>query len=186
MKKKWVWILLGSVAALLVAVIAVRMWFTSPGIRVFGNEIHVDLSEECYIIDGQTGELLNETTVIIKGATDRNDQSLFDGELKIIGYQNSADGEISALKAIETTESGCWTITHLENCTHQEEDDNGITKPVEHFCDYSYTYYLYPNEPDKLVVLIESFSVYKPLYAVCADSAEAALVRYEEFMKDQP
>jgi hypothetical protein len=137
------------------------------------------------MIDGQTGELLGNTTVVMNGATDRTDRELFDGELKIIGYQNSANGTITALKAIEITDSGCWIITHLENCTHQEEDDKGVIKDVEHFCDYSYTYYLHPDAPGNLVVLIESFNKNQPMYAVCADSEEAAMERYEEFMKDR-
>ena len=66
------------------------------------------------------------------------------------------------------------------------EDENGVTKDVEHFCDYSYTYYLYPEDPGATVVLIESFDQYQPMYAVCADNEEAALERYEEFMKERP
>ena len=130
--------------------------------------------------------MLDETTVSMKGATSRNDQELFDGDLKILGYQNSASGTVTALKVIEQAEDGCWIITHMENCTHRETDLNGITKDVEHFCDYSYTYYLYPENPGSLVVLIESFDQYQPMYAVCADSEQAALERYEEFMKTRP
>lgn len=185
MKKKLSWILVAAVAVLLIAIIGIRVWYISPGVHVLGKEIHVDLSQKCYIIDGLTGELWDETTVSVKGETSRNDQSLFDGDLKVIGYQNSATGKITATKAIEITESGCWTITHLESCTHQEEDDNGITKPVEHILDYSYTYYLYPNESDKLVVLIETFDANKPMYAVCADSEEHALSLYEDFLERQ-
>ena len=186
MKRKW-WLLLVAVVIVVVLVaLGLRIWLVSPGIRVLGNDIHVDLSQKCYVIDGQTGELLDETTVIIKGTTSRSDRELFDGELKILGYQNSASGTVTALKAIEKKTNDCWIISHLENCTHQEEDANGIIKPVEHFCDYSYTYYLYPDDPGRLVVLIESFDQYEPKYAVCADSEEAALERYQEFMKQDP
>lgn len=182
MKLKWGFILIAVILLLVLSVVGLKIWFSSPGIHIFGNDIHVDLTQECYIIDGQTGEMLDETTVTVKGATSSRDREIFDGELKIIGYQNSAAGTIEALKAIETADDGTWIITHLENCTHPETDENGITKDVEHFCDYSYTYYLYPEEPGQLVVLIESFDQYNPMYAVCADSEEAALERYEEFM----
>lgn len=185
MKIKWGWILVAVVLMLFAAALGLRLWFNAPGVRVLGDDIHVDLSQKCYIIDGQTGELLDETTVTVKGATSRSDQKLFDGELKILGYQNSATGTITALKAIETTGEGYIIITHFENCTHRETDENGITKDVEHFCDYSYTYYLYPDAPGNLVVLIESFNKNQPMYAVCADSEEAAMERYEEFMKDR-
>lgn len=186
MKNKWGWIGVTAVIILVAVALFVRIWFISPGIRVLGHEIHVNLSQTCYIIDGQTGEMLDETTVTVKGATSRNDHNLFDGELKILGYQNSASGTVTALKSIEVTEDGCWKIEHLENCTHRETDENGVTKDVEHFCDYSYTYYLYPGDPGKLVVLIESFDEYKPLYAVCAASEEAAQERYEDFLKHRP
>ena len=182
MKNKWGLIPVAAVVILVLASLGVRIWFISPGIRIFGNDIHVDLTQKCFIIDGQTAEILDETTVTVEGSTSRRDRQLFDGELKIIGYQNSASGTITALKAIEKTEKGVWIITHLENCTHQEEDENGVIKDVEHFCDYSYTYYLFPEDSEKLVVLIESFDQYQPMYAVCADSEEAALVRYKEYL----
>ena len=185
MKMKWGWIFAAAATLLLFAVLGVRIWFTAPGIRVMGNEIHVDLDQKCFIIDGQTGEMLDETTVTINGATSKTDRQLFDGKLEIFGYQNSASGTITALKAIERDDKGNWIITYLENCTHEEEDENGIIKDVEHFCDYSYTYYLYPNAPEQLVVLIESFNQYQPVYAVCADNEEAALQRYEEFMNQR-
>lgn len=186
MKVKWGLALVITVAVLLAAVIGVRIWCTSPGIRVLGNEIHVNLSQKCFLIDEQSGEIVDETTVTVKGGADRNDSTLFDGELKILGYQNSETGKITALKAVETAEDGCRIITYLENCTHREKDENGITKDVEHFCDYSYTYYLYPDAPEKTVVLIESFSKNQPVYAVCADSEQAALDRYEEFLEYRP
>lgn len=185
MKLKWSWIPVAAIVLLVLVALGLRLWFNSPGIRILGNEIHVDLMQKCFIIDAQTGEVLDETTVTVDGATSRNDSSLFDGELKILGYQNSATGTVTAVKAIELVDESCWTITHLENCTHQETDVNGITKDVEHFCDYSYTYYLFPDAPEQMVVLIESFDEYKPMYAVCADSQETALARYEEFLKNR-
>lgn len=186
MKKKWGLIPVAAVVLLVLVAFGIRIWFISPGIHILGNDIHVDLSQKCFIFDGQTGELLDETTVTVKGATSRADRELFDGELKILGYQNSASGTVTALKSIETLDNGCWTITHLENCTHQEKDFDGVTKDVEHFCDYSYTYYLYPDTPEQMVVLIESFDQYQPMYAVCADSESSALERYEEFIKQSP
>ena len=186
MKLKWGWVLIAVVVALVIGALGLRFWFNAPGVRVFGNDIHVNLTQKCYIIDGQTGELLDETTVTVKGETSRHDNELFDGELKILGYQNSASGTVTSLKAIEVAADGCRIITHLENCTHRETDGNGITKDVEHFCDYSYKYYLYPDDAQHLVVLIESFEQYRPMYAVCADSEESALERYEEFMKNRP
>ena len=81
MKIKWGWILVAVVLMLFAAALGLRLWFNAPGVRVLGDDIHVDVSQKCYIIDGQTGELLDETTVTVKGATSRSDQKLIDGEL---------------------------------------------------------------------------------------------------------
>ena len=186
MKSKWYLIPVIAVILLVIVALGFRIWFISPGFHVVGNDIHVDVTHKCFIIDGQTGELLDETTVTVTGGTSRSNGALFDGDLKILGYQNSASGTITSLKSIEKSENGCWMITHLENCTHQETDENGVSKDVEHFCDYSYTYYLFPDDPERIVVLIESFDQYEPKYAVCADSEQDALERYEEFLKHRP
>jgi hypothetical protein len=186
MKNKW-WICLVAVIVVLVlAVFGIRIWFKSPGIHVWGDEIHINLTEKCFVFDGRTGELEDETTVTVKGGTSRSDKELFDGDLKVIGYQNFADGTITDLKAIEKREDDSYIITHMENCTHPEEDDNGIIKDVEHFCDYSYYYYIDPNDPTRLVVAIDSTSRYKTMYAVCAENEEAAQARYEEFISKLP
>lgn len=186
MKSKWWMCLVAVIAVLVLVVFGIRIWFVSPGIHVLGDEIHINLTEKCFVIDGRTGELEYETTVTVKGGTSRSDQELFDGDLKVIGYQNSADGTITDLKAIEKRDDGSYIITHMENCTHQEEDENGITKDVEHFCDYSYYYYIDPSDPGQLVVAIDSMNEYKTVYAVCAESEEAALARYEEFTSKLP
>lgn len=182
MKNKWIWVGTAALALIVAAVLSVRLWFVSSGIHVLGNDIHVELTQKCYMIDGSTGEVVDETTVSINGSTSRTDKELFDGELKVLGYQNSASGTVTSLKSIETDENGCWQISHIENCTHQEDID-GIIQDVEHFCDYNYTYYIYPHEPKLLVVLVESFAQDQPQYAVCADTEEEALERYERFLE---
>lgn len=186
MKIKWGICLVVVVAVLVLGVLGLRIWFVSPGIHTFGKDIHVNLTQKCFIIDGTTGEIVDETTVTVKGGTDSADRELFDGDLKILGYQNTADGTITALKAIEKRDNGTYMITHMENCTHPEEGENGIIKDVEHFCDYSYYYYLYPKDAGQLVVVIDSLNQYNRSYAVCAENEEAALVRYEEFVRQLP
>ncbi len=181
-KNIWFWILITIVAVLVTGVVALRCWFVSPGIRMFGKDIHVELSRKCYIIDAQSGEVVDETTLTINGSSSSSDVAIFDGELKIMGYQNSATGTVTALKSIEIKDDGIWEITHLENCTHQETVDD-VIKDVEHFCDYSYTYYIHPDEPELVVALIESFIKYNPQYAVCADTEEEALARYALFLE---
>ena len=182
MQRKWGWLLAAAVIILVGSVLGIRIWFMSPGVHVLGKEIHVNLTEICYLIDGQTEEVLDETILSINGGTSRSDRMLFDGEMKVLGYENSASGTVTGIKSIEVTDSGCWMITHIENCTHQENVD-GIIKDVEHFCDYQYTYYVYPEDPQATVVLIDSFNDPAPIYAVCASDEEEAQKDFVRFLE---
>lgn len=180
MKSKW-WLLGGIAAVLAVGVIALSVWFNSPGIHVLGKEIHIDITQGCYIIDGITGEVIDETAISIDGATSRADSEIFHGKMKVVGYENTASGSITSQKVIDIGEDGIWRISHLENCTHRETVD-GVTRDVEHFCDLNYTYYLSPCTPDRLIVLIESFETAKPLYAISAPDEATALEVYRDFV----
>ena len=182
MQRKWGWLLAAAVIILVSTVLVLRIWFMSPGIHVLGKEIHINLTESCYLFDGETDELLDETILSINGGTSRSDRTLFDGEMKVLGYENSASGTVTGIKSIEVTEAGCWVITHIENCTHQENVD-GIIKDVEHFCDYEYTYFVYPDDPQATVVLIESFNDRTSVYAVCASDEEEARRDYVRFLE---
>ena len=186
MKNKW-WICLVAVVAVLVlGVLGLRIWFLSPGIHTLGKDIHVNVTQKCYIIDGYSGEIVDETTVTVKGGTKSTDREVFDGNLLVLGYHNTYDGTLTALKAVEKRDNGSYIITHMENCAHFEEGENGIIKEVEHFCDYSYYYYIYPEDAGKMVVTIDSLSKSSRNYAVCAENEEAALVRYKEFISQEP
>ena len=183
--KKWLgWLAVVCVALLILTVLSLRLWFISPGIHVLGEDLHVELTQTCFIIDGKTQEVVDETTVLVNGSTQSGSPELFDGELKIVGYQNSSNGTITSLKALEVNEDGGWILTHLENCTHQE-NVNGIIQDVEHFCDYHYTYYIPETNPEDLVVLIESFDRDQPQYAVCAATEAEALERYKDFQENK-
>ena len=184
MKIKLGWLAVICVVLLISTVLALRLWFLSPGIHVLGNDVHVELTNTCFIIDGKTHEVVDETTVLINGSTKSGDSELFDGNLKIVGYQNSSNGTITSLKAIEANEKGGWIITHIENCTHQE-NNNGIIQDVEHFCDYHYTYYIPHEDAEDLVVLIETFDKDQPQYAVCASTEEEALQKYQAFLENK-
>lgn len=182
MKSKWWWFI-GGIVLLVAVTLVARIWFIAPGIHVFGKELHIDLSNSCYIINSVTGEIIDETTISIEGGTSRSDQELFDGELKVLGYQNSADGTITSLKYIEPGDAGRWTITHYDNCTHRETVDD-VTKDVEHFCRYYYTYYIDTKAPQNLIVSIESFEYDDTLYAVSASNEQEAIERYQTFINN--
>lgn len=185
MRKKWIPIAALAVILLFVgAVIAVRLWFESYGVRTFGGDIHAELSGKCYIIDHKSGDVIDETTIQINGSTSHSDDSLFDGTLKVVGYQNTATGTIESAMGIEQGKEGYWLIHHLQSCTHRESVE-GITQDVEHICDYQYIYYLNPERNQQVVVRIESLND-DPLYAVSADTEKEALARYYSFIKNHP
>lgn len=185
MKKKW---LIFGVVALVLALIGgaviVHFWFESDGVRTLGNDIHAELSGKCYIIDPETGEITDETTIYISGSSSYSDSSIFEGDLTVVGYQNTATGTIEKTMGVEQGDQGYWLIHYLESCTHRETVD-GITKDVEHLCDYQYIYYLTPGVHDQVIVRIEPWDG-DPLYAVLADTQTEALHRYEAFASNHP
>ena len=184
MKSKWT--IIASVTVVLVLIIAgvaVHFWFESPGVRVFGDDIHAELSGKCFVIDSDKGEVIDETELYLNGSTSSADNTLFDGQLSVVGYQNTAEGIITSTMGVEQTKNGYWIIRHIQSCTHRETID-GITQDKEHFCTYEYLYYLNPDLQDQVIVRIESIND-DPLFAVRADSKEEALARYRSFLAGQ-
>lgn len=186
MKKNLIGIVIIAVVVAVIGVAAaVHFWFEAPGIRLLGDDLHIEVNQIGYVIDSRTGKVTGQTPVNAKGSTSRHDSELFDGDLTVLGYQNTETGTIDTTMAIEATDSGFYLIRVLENCTHKETI-NKVEQNVEHLCDYYYTYYVYPENDDFLVILVENFEETTPLYVVCADSEEAALEDYRWFMENKP
>lgn len=185
MKKNLFGIILGAVVVAIIAAAAgLQFWFERPGIREFNGGIHVELNEIGYIIDAKTGEITGQSPVSLNGSTATFDPETFEGEALVLGYQNTEGGKIETTLAVEKTGDGFYLIHQLEECTHSEEI-NGVTQNVSHLCDYYYTYYIYPQKPDFLIALVESYEE-DAVYVVCADSEEDALAQYQWFLKNRP
>lgn len=178
-KKRLIIAALILVIVFVIAVVLVRFWFERPGVRILGDSIHAELSGKCFIIDSDTGEVIDETELYLNGSTSSADDTLFDGELRVVRYQNTAEGTITSTIGVEQAKYGYWILRHIQSCTHRETVD-GITQDKEHFCTYEYLYYLNPDLEDQVIVRIESIND-DPLFAVRADSQEEALKRYRIF-----
>ena len=184
MKKKIVISVVGCILILIAVVAILHFWFRSEGIQVLGDDIHAEISGKCFIIDPEKSEVLDETMVYVNGSTMRLDATLFEGELSVVGYQNTADGTMESTMGVEQRDGGYWLISHIQSCTHRENID-GITKDVEHICKYQYVYYLNPEFEDQVIVRIETVDD-DPVYAVLAGSEEEALSRLDYFMEYRP
>lgn len=184
MKKKSLWIAAAVLTGLLVVAFGIALWFFyAPGIHILGNTSHVEVRRTCYIINGKTGEVTGQTPVEINGTA--NGSGEYDGTVLVLGYQNEESGIITSQAAVERTDSGFYTIQYLEQCSHFEEDKNGVTKEVSHLCDFTYKVYLYPGRWDFLLVDVDDLDDEAVRYLVAAESEEEALEKYKWFVENQ-
>ncbi len=187
MKNKWIWIMLVAIVVLLiVAGMGIRHWLESLGVRVVGDTLYVNVQYNGYIFDGETGEMIAQSPVIMKGATSETDADVFDGDLEVTVFRNTPSGTISRTAGLEKTASGIYTIRVLETCTHQETDDENVTKEVEHILDYTYLYCIDPENPEDLTVVVEDLEESTAYYVVCADTEEQARENYKAFLENKP
>lgn len=184
---KWFWIgMTLLVVVLTAAVIGINTWYSSGSVRVVGGDIRVNLSGTGYIFNAETGELEGQTPVRVTGETLATDAEVFSGVLEVLGYVNVTEGTITTTKAVLRDDSGFWQIECLETCLHYEDTADGGKTPVEHICDYYYTYYLYPQREDFLVVAVKDFDEEYPDYVVLGGSEDEARETYQWFMENKP
>lgn len=186
MKTKWLWI---SIAAVLIvaigATLGVRMWMSRPGVRLFAGDLYVELGGMGYAFNDETGECIGSSQVTVDGQTDGGD--IFNGTLSVLGFPITEGGTISGDPVMIEAGNGFYYIDHSPMCTHTETVANSDREyPVEHFCDYSYQYVVYPDDPAFLAVLIYD-SVEMDWYTVVvAGNEEQARERYQWFRENEP
>lgn len=153
----------------------------SPGIHVLGHSVHVDISEKCYIIDGNTTELLGDSRVEVQ----------IDGTISSDSVSESKDATGSALVEGYPVEGipsiGCFGkpgelyIDYHGIVTEADPNDNTINDLS--FSNTHYRIYL-ADSPEDTVVWIGNFEEgLANLYAVCAHTPEEALERYQKFQE---
>ncbi len=189
MKKK---LIIGIVAAVLllalivtaVVIIVKYNKFHSEGVHLDGEYLYVEGNWTGYAFNPETGELVGQTPVEIKGATDKKEKK-FNGEMTVLGYMNVRDGQVSASTVTEQQDNGFYLIYYFEECYHEADQENKISA-YSHQCEYYYTYYFYPEKEDFVAVEVMNSEFEDDVMVICASSEEQAKADYAWFMENKP
>lgn len=185
-KSKWIWIcLILFVVILLGTVIGINRWYNSGNVRIGAQKLRVDLSGIGYIVDPATGKVTGQTPIGIEGECPDLEKGEFNGQMEVLGFVNETGGTITTTMAVGEGENGFWEIHCVESCLHYEEDEKGNKMPVDHLCDYIYTFYVHPEKQDFMVVLVDSFDADDSSFIVLAGSEAEALETYRWFRENK-
>ena len=192
MNKKKLWLIIGAAIAALAILIGVLCYLYWPGYRVVADRLYVDVEKTGFVFDPETGEILGETPVLVRGTATSAHNGVFSGEVEVLGYQNYADGTIVGEGTTERAKDGTVLIHYLENCTHYQDVEledykaaTGVTEKVTHLCDYYYTVCLYPEDGEFVAVEIGDFEEESLVYVICAKTESQAKERYEWYVKNR-
>lgn len=191
MDKKKKWLIIGAGVAGLTILIVVLCLLFGPGYRIVGDRLYVDVQKVGFAFDPKTGEILGETPVTVSGSAKSANGAEFEGEIEVLGYQNTSDGKITGTADTETTEDGYVLIHYIESCVHYEkvefesgyEPEKDVTKKVEHLCNYYYTVCLYPEDKDFLAVEVGNYNEDSLIYVICAENEAEAMERYKWYVE---
>ena len=143
------------------------------------NEITVqfDLDCPCYIIDPATDTVVKASNLVIQGTLDH--ERRFDGTMEVSHY--ALEGSKTVSQSI-TDLYGLWTV-YMKYMP-------SVDGEMEH-AQYAYALYAQELRPEKLLVQIRNidtstgFADFENcLYAVCAESEDEAISRYQELSAD--
>lgn len=189
MKKRLLWIAIGvvlAVASTVVTVLIVKDFqFHSEGFHADGTYLHIEGNWTGYIFNAETGETLGQTPVEVEVTSNKEDHSQLEGDMIVLGYQNSSDGTMIKSAIAEQTESGCYVVHYFEECQHEADLENKQSA-YTHFCQYYYTYYFYPEKENFVAVSVEEFDANDQILIICAESEEQAKSDFEWFMENKP
>lgn len=185
MKAKWIPIAIIAVLVLtLVALVVGNMILKSPGVRAFGGDLYANVSGVAYAFNEKTGEFVDSGTVTVKGCTEGDDY--FVGELYTQSFPLADSGEISGEPTV-TEADGFYCIEYQPFCTHMATTEDGEREyPYKHACNYSYAYYVYPEKPEFLAVLVYDAAEMDYYVAVIADNQAEAESQFAWFKENQP
>lgn len=147
--------------------------------HVATNEITVqfDLDCPCYIIDPATDTVVKASNLVIQGTIDH--ERRLDGTMEVSHY------------AVEGSKTMSQSITDLYRLwTVYMKYTPSVDGEVE-YAQYAYALYAQELRPEKLLVQIRNidtstgFADFENcLYAVCAESEDEAISRYQELSAD--
>lgn len=190
MKKKWI-ILITAAVAVVLALTGVLIWLNylknRPGAHLVGGELYAKFNGVGFVIDAETGKLTEEESpVYVDG---HSEKGVFEGHLELLGFPITEVGTIKGDAVVQELSNGFYSIYYAPSCTHvNEEDYESGPRQETHFTTYEYTYYVYPEAPDFLIVGIYEWMELDgdPRYVVLADNAEEAMEKYQWFIANEP
>ena len=154
----------------------------SYGCHVVDDAVYAHFAGDCYVFNDKTGEPEALTSVALDGY--QSGES-FVGTLELLDYQHSESGFLEGTPLV-TKMGDFYTILDRKTCRHAETNEDGSNKMVTHFTDYEFTYYVYPENPEFLAVIIYEHVKDKYHVGIFANSEERAKEYYQWFRENEP
>ena len=162
MKNKKMLIIGIVVLVLLALIVGGLIWYFSKGAHFVWKFAHFNFDEQtCYIIDKASGQIVDQTTLTMKGG-----HSDFDSDERMLDVKFEIDGYTKGGSVVGSKHEDGWNVLYEEST----EDVYGI-------------FNFEPGGAKDLIVELRYEGERADVYAICADSAEEALEFYQEYCK---
>lgn len=187
-KKKRILIAILCAAVVLMLFAAFIVWFRSPGVHFFWKFASFNLADEnCYIIDAETGTVVNQTTITLEGFENDFDQTARIGRghfIEIPGYTDwIPEKDREGLWATKK-DNGDW---HLWSIEYEDQNGNLDGDAGEPFLRTDV--YFVDRVPVTRIGYVKALGTDMifdwEVYAVCADSEEEALRIYQQYQENR-
>lgn len=174
-KRKAVFAVVCTVLSIAIVLALLLGWFFSPGMHTLWKFASFNFeNRSCYIIDHETGEVVDRTELTLKGRYNGFSETYHFSSwvFEIQGYTGILPDDLLAAGVHD----GEWGVTYLEYA-----DDNGNVSPddpLEFMASIEFV--------DSVPVVFIAYSEIierRPVYAVCADSETEALQIYRQYLE---
>ncbi len=155
----------------------------SPGFHAVDGRAYAHFSGLCYVFDDE-GQILSQSAMVLDG--EETEDASFAGELMVMGYEVTEGGYIEGKPAVQKWDGGIWSIFDHKTCRHNERDEQGMSKWVEHPVRYAFTYYMREDDSRYLAVLIYDTEAYEYYVVILADTEDDAYAGYHWFKENKP
>lgn len=154
---------------------------TAAGCHIVDGTLYAKFGGDCYIFREKDDTLVEISMITMDGSQVGD---IFDGTLSVLGYDHSESGFLEGTPLV-SKKGDFYTVWDQKTCRHTETDEDGNNQMVTHFTDYEFTYYVNPENPERLVVVIHE--ALKDVYyvGVLADSEAQAKEYYQWFQDNE-
>ena len=156
---------------------------SSDGCHIVDGKLYAHFNGDLYVFDEKTDELEALTSVAMDGK--QTDTDFFAGTLSLLHYQRAEEGFIEGTPLV-TKEGDFYKVLDQKTCRHNETDEDGNNKMVTHITDYTFTYYVYPEKPEFLAVVIYEHYLDDYHVGILASSEAEAKEGYKWFEANEP